>query len=82
MMSGLKDLLASIIMDSAWMTCAVALRTVNLVLCSDGRPLPWRCCWIDSRSVQGSSSPVGRQKTREQTHAVLVEICCNQFCAD
>lgn len=31
MLSALKDLLASLITDSAWMTC-VTLRTVNLLL--------------------------------------------------
>lgn len=51
-------------------------------LSSDGRPLPLRCCWIGSRSVQGSSSPVGemeRQKPHRQKDAALQRHVINRL---
>lgn len=88
-MSGLKDLLASIITDSAWMTCAVTLRTVTLVLTLYA-PTVGRYLGDVAGSTPGASRGLlplwgGRKHMNRANlyqHAVLVEICSNQFCAD
>lgn len=47
--------------------------SVHIAFCSDEArlifddwPLPWRCCWIDSRSAQQPSSPVGGERGERQ----------------